>query len=207
MKRHWCSVVDNVAINIVLYHELVCVPPIVEDLAAQNVPSKAPNGLVALLCQPVMTHCLRVDVMNLETAVMGVRYCMAWWQCHHEHTVVVHQLFASLNVREHAHVSLFPVPFINVQNVCWHQVKGLCVKGELCFEIAHDETVVTKFENCSWALAEAVEASLARLVRGVIQDDFIGLCEFLAVDLSIYKADRKAFWICQCDDGTATWCR
>lgn len=56
-----------------LDHEAARVPPVVEDLAAQNMSSDAPDALVALLREPLVAQVLRVDVVHLEAAVVHVR--------------------------------------------------------------------------------------------------------------------------------------
>ena len=87
-----------------LHHVPRRVPPVVEYLTAENVPANAPDRLVLLLRQPLMAEGLRVEVVDLEAAVVHVRTAAAGRERRHEHGVVVDEILAAVDVREHGDV-------------------------------------------------------------------------------------------------------
>ena len=63
-------------------------------------PPHAPDGLVPFLRQPLVAQVLRIKVVDLERGVVDVR-CVVLVQ---EEAVVVHVLFAAVDVRKQSNV-------------------------------------------------------------------------------------------------------
>ena len=61
------------------------IPPIIEYLAAQNMPPHAPHIRIPLANQPLMAQILRIEVVDFEGAVVHVRF----FGGRHEEGVVV----------------------------------------------------------------------------------------------------------------------
>lgn len=94
------------------------VPPVIKDLRAQNVSANAPHRLIILVGKPLVSEFLRVEVMNLERAMMDMRCCILA----HEEAVVVHVIGAAINVSEKRDVLLLAI-LLQVEEVCRHNVE------------------------------------------------------------------------------------
>src|SRR5581483_12369817 len=62
--------VEDFAVGVMLHDDAIRVVPVVEDLAAQRMTPDTPGVLVALRCEPLVAKHLRVEVLNLERAMM-----------------------------------------------------------------------------------------------------------------------------------------
>jgi hypothetical protein len=58
--------------TIVLEDKARAVPPVIEDLGAENVSSHAPDKVITLLSQPLVAKGLDIKVMYLKTRVVDV---------------------------------------------------------------------------------------------------------------------------------------
>lgn len=132
--------IDQVSISIVLNHIPVRIPPVVKYLRSQNVPSYAPDRLVALLGQPLVAQHLCVVVVHLERTVVY----MARVAGGHEEAVMVDIVLTTVYVREHSNRLLSLVREGDLKEVGWHDVKVGQIKLNLRFEIAYTESIVTK---------------------------------------------------------------
>ena len=101
-----------------LDHISSSVPPVIKDLRAQNVSANAPHRLIILVGKPLVSKFLRVEVMNLERAMMDMRCCIPA----HEEAVVVDVIGAAINVSEKRDVLLLAI-FLQVEEVCRHNVE------------------------------------------------------------------------------------
>jgi len=70
--------------------------PVVENLAAQDVSSHAPDALPPLLRQPLMTHQLSIKVGYFIGAVMDVSLLDFGGSALHEEAVMVRVCFAEI---------------------------------------------------------------------------------------------------------------
>lgn len=105
-------VIQQIAIRIVFDHVSRCVPPVIENLGAQDMSSHTPYTLVSLFGQPLVTQLLGIKVMHLERAVMHVRSGIGAY----EETVMVNKLGASIDMRKHGHINSLRV-FLYVQEI------------------------------------------------------------------------------------------
>lgn len=96
---HGRILIDEIAIGVVLDHEAVDVPPVVEDLGAEDVPADAPDGLVFLLGEPLVAQRLGVEVVHFKGAVVHVLVDVGG-QGRQEHGVVVDEALAAVDVGE-----------------------------------------------------------------------------------------------------------
>ena len=62
----WRFFVDEVTICIMLNHVARRVPPVIEDLRAEDMPANAPDGLVVLLGEPLVAEGLGVEIVHFE---------------------------------------------------------------------------------------------------------------------------------------------
>lgn len=70
--------------------------PVIEDLAAQDMPADTPAVLVPLLPQPVVAKELGVEVVRLKRRVVDVTL----GALEHEEAVVVHEFLATVKMHE-----------------------------------------------------------------------------------------------------------
>lgn len=118
-----------------LYHVPRRIPPIVEDLTAQDMSTEAPNTLVSLRLKPLMAQRLEksvsertrrgwlrrnlsIEIMDFEGAMVHVRCCVFT----HEEGVVVHKILASIDVRKHGYVFSCGT-LTDVEEVCGDDVE------------------------------------------------------------------------------------
>lgn len=114
--------VEQVAVDVVLEDELGRVEPVVEDLAAHDVPADAPAVLVALVAQPVVTQDLGVEVVRLEGRVVH----MALGTLEEEEAVVVDLLGAAVQPEKDGYVLVLVVVvelFLLVSAGLWRALK------------------------------------------------------------------------------------
>lgn len=95
---NWSILINEVAIRVVLHNITGGIPPVVEDLRAQDMSAHAPGQLIPLLHQPLMAQLLGVEVVHLEGAVV---YMGALGTGAEEDAVVVYEGVAEVKVREH----------------------------------------------------------------------------------------------------------
>lgn len=150
---HGGVLVDEVAVGVVLDHEAVDVPPVVEDLAAEDVAADAPDGLVLFLGEPLVAQRLRVEVVHLERAVVHV-LLNPRRQRRQEHRVVVHQILAPVDVCEQRHFFAhrcvrLRVDLVqrHVQDVARYDVEVPCVPFHGCREVGDVETKVAELKE------------------------------------------------------------
>lgn len=90
-----------------------CVPPIVEYLRSENMPTDTPDRLVVLLAQPLVSEHLRIIIMHLERAMVHVAGLVRA----HEKRVVVDVVITAVDVREDGDVFLRAVGLVDVEEV------------------------------------------------------------------------------------------
>lgn len=54
-NSNWSVLIDQIAISVVFNHVSCWVPPVVKNLGSQNMPAHAPDGLIALTGEPLMS--------------------------------------------------------------------------------------------------------------------------------------------------------
>lgn len=128
--------VDNVAVSVMLDLEAAAVEPVVEDLAAENVPPDAPDALPVLLGQPLVADELRVEVSHLVRAVVDVCLLDLRRGALQEHDVVIGPVAPEVEVHERQHVDVAELRV--EQDVRMHQVEVRRVEVQLLIEfLAH----------------------------------------------------------------------
>lgn len=116
---HGSVLIDEITVGVVLDHEAVDVPPVVEDLGAEDVAADAPDGLVLLLLQPLVAERLGVEVVHFERAVVHV-LLDARCQRREEHRVVVDQVLSPVDVCEQRHFLARWCIRLRVDVLEWH---------------------------------------------------------------------------------------
>lgn len=116
------AIIQQVPVNIVLHDEAGRVEPVVEDLAAHDVPAHAPAVLVALVAQPVVPQHLGVEVVRLEGRVVDVEL----GALEEEEGVVVDALRAAVDAEEGGDVAALGV----VDELGFGGVSGSLCGGE-----------------------------------------------------------------------------
>ena len=144
-----------------LDHEARRVPPVVEQLRAEDVAADAPDGLVPFAREPLVAEVLRVEVVDLEGAVVHVcgRVCVQ------EEAVVVHVLGPAVDVGEEGDVFscilllgrgggggvvaavVVGVRLRHPEKIRRDDVEVARVELDLRLEILDAETVVTQLEG------------------------------------------------------------
>lgn len=129
-----------------LHHIPGSIPPVVEELGAEDVAANTPNRFVVFGDEPFVAEVLRVEVVDFETAVVHVRSGVP----RHEECMVVCEIFAYVDVAEGGHVfALRRVRGVGiyVEEVGWGEVKGSCVPMELGRKVLHAEAVVAELDS------------------------------------------------------------
>lgn len=148
-------VVNNIPVNVVLDHIVGGIPPVVEDLRPEDMPADAPDGVVALLVQPLVPEHLGVVVVHLEGAVVHVAGLVGA----HEEGVVVDVVVAAVDVREDGHVLPGAVGLVDVEEVGGHEVEVLQVEVELAGEVLDAEAVVAQLGNSPLSASSSSSSS------------------------------------------------
>lgn len=145
--------VDEITIGVMLDHETVDVPPVVEDLAAEDMSADAPDRGVGLFGEPLVAEGLGVKVVHLERTVVHV-FLHAVRQRRQEHGVVVHQILAAVDVREQCDFLAcrcvgFRVDLVqrHVQDVARHNVEVSRVKVHGRGEVGHVESEMAQLQK------------------------------------------------------------
>ncbi len=145
--------IDQIPIGVMLDHEAVDVPPIIENLAAQDMTPDAPDGGVLLLGEPLVSQGLRVEVVHLKARVVDV-LLDARGKRRHEKRVVVDQVLAAVDMAEQrdllAHGPVgFRVDLVqrHVQDVRGHDVEVLRVPFHLGREVFDVQTEVAQLNK------------------------------------------------------------
>lgn len=132
--------IDQIAIGIMLNHITSGIPPVIEDLRAQDMPTDSPDRLIPLLRQPLMSQHLGVVVMHLERAVVHMRR----WVGAQEEAVVVDGLLASVDVGEDCDGHFLAGCLFDPEEVGWHDVELVRVELDHCVEVLHAKTEVAE---------------------------------------------------------------
>lgn len=190
------------------------IPPVIKDLAPQNMPPNAPNTLVSFRRKPLMPQILRIEIVHLEAGMMNMRSLVRA----HEKGMVINIVLAAVDMAEDghflgvfrprtarpsAHLRVLGTGLVDVQNVRRHQVEMPRVEVELCGEVLHAEPVVSQLVDGSWTGLEALELALARGIQHIVDNQLCRklshCCWFLAMD----QIDWEAFWIGEADHVSA----
>lgn len=110
--------------------------PVIEDLAAHDMPAHTPAVLPTLVPQPVVTQHLGVEVMCLEGRVVDVGSSGPFKE---EEAVMVHKVFSSVQSEKdgHVHTLLVVYQFAREEiEVCAVEFVALCVVGHAHAEVA-----------------------------------------------------------------------
>lgn len=102
------------------------IPPVIEDLRAQDMPTNTPGQLIPFLRQPLMAQLLGVKVVHLEGAVVDMRFGGIGAE---EDAVVVYEGIPEVEVGEHGYEDLLAFVF-DVEEVGWHNVEVCGVELE-----------------------------------------------------------------------------
>lgn len=100
--------IDEIAVGVMFNHVACWIPPIVENLGSQNMSAHAPDGLIALPGQPLMSQVLGVIVMDLKGAMVHMRVT---WADAEKERVVVRVLLAQVQVHKCSHIRSVTVMF------------------------------------------------------------------------------------------------
>lgn len=131
-----------------LDHVASRVPPVVEDLRTENMPSHSPHRLVPLSGQPVVSQLLGIEVVNFEGAVVHMRGLVRA----HEEGVVVNGIASPIDVGKDCYVHFLAVLF-HVEEVTRDEVEVPGVEVEHCRKILYAVSKVTKlFSVRRWVL-------------------------------------------------------
>jgi hypothetical protein len=96
---HRRVLIHQIPIRIMLNHKPTNIPPIIKNLTTQNMSPDTPNTFILLLCEPLMTQQLRIEIMNFVRGVMNVsRFVRDGGG--HEESVVVDRVLAAVDGRE-----------------------------------------------------------------------------------------------------------
>jgi len=89
--------------------------PVVKDLGSKDMPSYSPHTLISTFSQPLMPKLLSIEVVNLERAVMHVRFRI----CRHEESVMIDIISASVDMGKYSYILplLSAVKTWNIQEV------------------------------------------------------------------------------------------
>ncbi len=101
------GLVQQIAVDVVLEDEPRRIEPVVEDLAAHDVPSHAPAVLISRMTQPVVPEHLGVEVVRLEGRVVHV----VLGSLEEEEAVVVYELVSAVQAEEGRDVDLLVVVY------------------------------------------------------------------------------------------------
>ena len=101
-----------------LDHVTSRVPPLVEDMRTEDMPSHSPHRLVPLSCQPVVSQLLGIEVVNFKGAMMYMRGLV----CAHEEGMVVNGVASPIDVSEHCYVHFLTILF-HVEEVTRDEVE------------------------------------------------------------------------------------
>lgn len=143
--------IDQIAICIMLDHEARDIPPVVEDLGAEDVAADAPDGVVLLLGEPLVAQQLGVEVVDLEAGVVHVLGLAAGHGRGHEEGVVVDGRQAAVDAAEQRDFlagrrarGAVDLGKRHVQDVRRVDVEVACVPVHLGWEVVDVEAEVAK---------------------------------------------------------------
>lgn len=108
--------------------------------------TQTPNGLVPLLYQPVMSHGLRVHVMDFKAAMMDMWRLLSRGKFDAKESMVINKVVTAIDMGEHSYVDLLTIA-VSVQNIGRHKVEVLRVEVEHGVKIADDKPVMTKLRT------------------------------------------------------------
>lgn len=135
--------IHQIAIGIVLNHIACGIPPIVKNLTPEDVAPYAPDILVTLLGQPLVTKLLRVKIMDLKRTVVNVRRIAA----REEYGVMIDRLLTSINVRKHCHIPIDAFIRGYEEKIARHEVEVSCVPVKLSIKVLYTKPIVAKLES------------------------------------------------------------
>ena len=124
-----------------LNHIPMHIPPVIENLGTKNMSPNAPNSLIPLFRKPLVTKLLGVYIVDLEGAVVDMRGGIRT----HEEGMVVHQILATVDMREDGYC-FFGFASFHVEEVCWDDVEVLGVEVEFGLEVLDAEAVVAELD-------------------------------------------------------------
>ena len=87
-----------------LNHVSCCIPPVVEQLRPQDMPSDSPHALISFRSQPLVAQILCVEIMHFKGAVVHMRSLV----CGHKESVMVCIARTNVDVGEDGDVELLP---------------------------------------------------------------------------------------------------
>ena len=125
------ALIHNISISIMLNHIARSIPPVIEDLASQDMPPNTPHTLIALIRQPLVAQMLGVEVVHFEGGVVNVRGRVRG----HEEAVVVDEFLAQVEMQECCDDLAWWVRvcrrggWLHVEEVGGHEVEVLRVPG------------------------------------------------------------------------------
>ena len=143
------SIIQQIAIHIVLEDKPTGIKPIIKDLTPHNMPPHPPAVLVPLVPQPIMTQNLGVEIMRLKARVVDV----ALGAFEEEETVVIDELGAAVEAAEGVEVSAGGI----VNQLAREEIEARGVEFEGFSEVSDADAEVTEFIYGSWGLFEALE--------------------------------------------------
>lgn len=118
--------IDQISICVMFHHVPRGIPPIVENLRSKNVASNAPDRLVTLVSQPLVSQMLSIIIVDLERAVVDVSSRRVGTQ---EEAMVIRVRHAKVEVRKHAN-DVFLTIHSYVQKISRHDVEVRGVEFE-----------------------------------------------------------------------------
>ena len=150
---HRSILIDKVSISIMLDHEPGDIPPIVEDLTAQDMPSDTPYRIILLLLEPLVTENLSIEIVDFVRRMMNV-FLLTINRSRHEEGMVVDRSLTTVDGAKEGDflaagfasfgVDLF---FRDVENVGWVEVEVLGVPSHLGGEVVDIDAEMAELEE------------------------------------------------------------
>jgi hypothetical protein len=143
------SIVDQIAINIMLQDKPRRIEPIIEDLTSHDMPSNTPAILPPLVSQPVVPEHLRIEIMRLETRMMD----MTLWPLEEEKAVVVDQLLPAVESAKAVEIATGGI----MDQLRGEEVEVSGVEIEGFRKIGDTYSEMAEFIDGCWGFLEALE--------------------------------------------------
>lgn len=132
-----------------LDHIAIDIPPVVENLRAQNMSTNTPDGRISLCGKPLVAQLLSIVVMDFKRAVVDMRRGV----CAQEERVVIDQVLATINMRKDRHI-LLDAFLLHIEEIGGDDVKVVRIEIELRGEVLNAKSVVSKLQKLVCRITE-----------------------------------------------------
>lgn len=124
-----------------LDREAARISPVIKNLASEDMSSNPPDQLVVLFQQPVMTHELCVEVINLITSVVHPSFWKDGGSSDEKEAVMVDVLLAKVEMEETVYIL---VSHGIRQDIRWHKIEVRSIKFDILVKLFSDVAKVTQ---------------------------------------------------------------